>query len=370
MFDCADPDGGNVAITLTPVASNFAQPLLVKSAPGDLDTLYVVNKNGAIDVVQNGAKVSEFLNLAGIIETGSEQGVLGLAFHPDYVNNGRFFVHYSLDVGDPQGVGDSVVGEFARSMNDPLVADPDQVELVLQHGSDEDNHNGGSIEFGFDGFLYIALGDGGAQNDPGCDAQNTGNLLGKIMRIDVNGAPSATGYPAAAGNPDGAKYFHIGFRNPYRMSFDVCTGDLFIGDVGQGSWEEVSWANNGAAAANYGWPWREGAHDHNNDCPGAQPTVVEPISEYDHGYGCSITGGVVHRSAAAPSLRGHYFYGDYCEGEIIALRVDDNGMVIGQPVFTGVGVGQFSLTSFGNDGHGNVYVTDIADGEVLRIDPM
>ncbi len=347
------------------IAAGFSSPLIVKSAPDNPDRLYVANQAGTIEILEGGQVVSTFLDITAISQAGGEEGLLGLAFHPDYANNGRFFVYYTANGGD------MTVGEFHRSDNDPLVADPDQVQLAIQHYTDEGNHNGGSIEFGSDGYLYIAWGDGGAQNDPGCDAMNTSNLLGKISRIDVNATPDGEGFPPPATNPEGgtAKYYHMGLRNPFRMSFDVCTGDLYIGDVGQSQYEEISFLDQNGPPSNFGWPVREGMHDHNNDCPNPPGGYVEPIAEYTHNDGCSVTGGVVHRSSAAPSLRGFYFYGDFCEGEVIALRADTNGNVVTAPIATGASLGPNSISSFGNDGHGNVYVTDLSDGEVYRIDP-
>jgi glucose/arabinose dehydrogenase len=315
-FNCEPASDAPPALTLTELSGSLDSPVSAKSPPGRPDDLFVVEQGGTIRIVNAGGVVdAPFLDISDLIQCCGEEGLLGVAFHPDYATNGRFFVHYSN-----QGNGDSTVMEYHRSDADPDVADPDPVELVLQHDTAESNHNGGDIAFGPDGFLYITLGDGGAQGDPGCDAQNPENLLGKISRVDVD----KSGYPPAAGNPGGAAYYHIGFRNPWRIAFDPCNGDLYIGDVGQNEWEEVSVALASDGPQNFGWPLREGAHDYPNDDCDVEPTnPVEPIAEYPHedtavcGAGSgSITGGFVHRGSAVPALRGWYFYADYCSGNM------------------------------------------------------
>jgi hypothetical protein len=256
--------------------------------------------------------------------------------------------------------------EYQRSAADPNVADTTPVQLVLQIPTEEGNHNGGTIEFGNDGFLYIGFGDGGGANDPDCDSQTLGdNLLGKIVRLDVDAAPDASGYPAAAGNPDGAKYYHLGLRNPWRMAFDPCTGDLYIGDVGQGQREEIDVATAAAGALNFGWPLKEGTLNFGNSCANQPSNLVDPIAEYPHGPPpcSSVTGGTLYRGTAIAGLRGTYFYADYCRGEVFSLRAV-NGAIVTQPQ----GIGQAgSVSSFGNDGNGNVYIVDM-DGTILRVD--
>jgi hypothetical protein len=220
-YSCEAAVGTVGTITLEDVASVGTGAVQLKSAPGDPERLYIVKQDGQILIYEDGTlNPTPFLDVSDLIRggVGGEEGLLGLAFHPDFATNGRFFIHYSAN-----GDGDSTVGEFHATPG-ATTADPDQVQLVLSHFTDEGNHNGGAVEFGNDGYLYISLGDGGAQNDPGCDAQNLGNLLGKIIRVDVDATPDGEGYPAAAGNPDGEKYYHVGFRNPWRMSFDVLPG--------------------------------------------------------------------------------------------------------------------------------------------------
>jgi glucose/arabinose dehydrogenase len=357
-------------LTLTLVSNQLNEVILAISAPDDPDRVYVVQKSGEIMIIENGQLLpTPFLDISNLVNDTSpfgEEGLLGLAFHPDYATNGRFFVHYSK-----AGNGDNVVQEFKRSASDPHVADPTPVAIALEHPTAESNHNGGSVMFGPDGFLYLSMGDGGNQGDPECDAQKTTggevpgepeNLLGKISRLDVDAPISASGYPAAAGNPSGHKAYHVGFRNPWRISFDACTGDLYVGDVGQSSYEEVSVIPSAMGPINGGWPYREGAHDYNTPgtCPAAPPNPVEPILDYTHGGGrCAVMGGYVYRSAMIPALRGTYFYGDYCSGDIYMKQP-------GQPEeMTSMNVA--GLSAFGQDGHGNVYACS-TNGSLFRID--
>lgn len=364
LYDCTAPSGAAGNLKLTQVVGSLQSPVLVKSAPDDPDRLYIVQQTGKVRIFQNGQTLATpFIDVASLIVAGGEQGLLGLAFHPDYATNGRFFLHYSS-----VNQGESTIQEFKRSAADPLVADPSPVQLVVKHPTAQSNHNGGSIEFGQDGYLYIALGDGGNQNDPECDAQNLQNLLGKITRLDVNGVPDANGYPAAPGN--NGKPYHIGFRNPWRMSVDLCTGDLYIGDVGQNQYEEIDVAKtNPPAPKNFGWPYREGLHPHNNsNCPAPDPNAwTDPIAEYDHGLGCSVTGGYVYRSSAIPWLRGTYFYADYCSSRVWMVHYT-NGVADAPVIVNGVSQTVGNISSFGQDGRGNVYVV-VHTGSIHRIDP-
>jgi len=359
LFDCTDAEGAPSGLTLTDVVTGLYFPLLVTVAPDDPDRLYIAQQSGEVLIFDGQLLSTPFLNLNGQVLHSGEQGLLGLVFHPDYAQNGRFFVHYSAPV-----TGASTIMEFQRSEDDPLQADPAPTHLVLSYPTAEPNHNGGALEFGPDGYLYIGLGDGGAQGDPGCDAQNPGNLYGKILRLDVDAAPTAEGYPAAPGNPQGARHYHRGLRNPWRFSFDVCTGDLFIGDVGWTQWEEVDVIADGAGPANMGWPMREAAHDRMHDCPPVADPLTEPLIEYPHADGCSITGGVVYRSEEIPWLRGHYIYGDLCSGSMWSLQAQ-NGALLSGPTLLAPNGG--SVASFGLDGHGNVYVVDLG-GRVARLD--
>jgi glucose/arabinose dehydrogenase len=370
-YDCTPGTNDANDIMLTELDGDFSRPIFVTFAPGDNDTLYVAEQGGVIKVIQDGTMLpTAFLDISGEVRSPDdgigedEEGLLGLAFHPDYASNGRFFVHYSAEDN-----GDSTVFEYARSA-DPLVADDEGVQLVLRHSTQDWNHNGGSIAFGQDGYLYIAIGDGGGGDDTECDAQNPGNLLGKIMRLDVDGTPDGGGYPAAPGNPNDAKYYHIGLRNPWRMSFDACTDDLYIGDVGQdgpNGREEVNFVEPADGPTNFGWPVFEGSGAHGNDCPG-DPANFPPLEEYNWQGGGAVMGGYVHRSAEAAQLKGYYFYADLQDATILMLRVED-GAVVDGPITTTVDMGSRSIVSFGQDGHGNLYVVDL-NGAIFRIDPM
>ena len=254
--------------------------------------------------------------------------------------------------------------EYARSASDPNLADPTPVQLVVQVPTDQGNNNGGALAFGSDGFLYISLGDGGAAHDPGCDAQSAQGLLGKILRLDVGLPPTASGYPAAAGNPTGAKHYHLGLRNPWRISFDPCSSDLYIGDAGQSAWEEVDVAPRTSGALNFGWPMREGMHDHAHDCVAPPSNLAEPIAEFAASNGaCAMIGGHVYRGSAIPALRGMYFDGDYCSGSIYTLRYR-NGTLVTSPTKRSINGGLIS--AFGQDGNGETYVV-AHTGEVHRI---
>jgi glucose/arabinose dehydrogenase len=370
-FDCTDASGNVAGLKLTEISKEVDTPVMAISAPDNPDRLYVVEKHGRIMILENGAlSMTPFLDIVAKVSDNNEEGFLGLAFHKDYATNGRFWVHYSRT-----GDGANVVEEYHRSDANHDIADTTATKLVIRHTTAQGNHNGGAVEYGPDGFLYVSMGDGGAQNDPQCDAQlsmggdaggEPENLLGKISRFDVDAACDAqTGCPAAPGNPGGRKAYHVGFRNPWRMSFDACGAhDLYVGDVGQNEWEEIDQLPVGTPA-NCGWPFREGTHDFSapGTCPAKPAGLVEPIADYQHGSRCSVSGGYVYRSNAIPGLRGAYFYGDYCSGEVFYKAPG------AAPVTTTLNPGANRLGAFGQDGRGNVYVLDLF-GRVLRIDPM
>jgi glucose/arabinose dehydrogenase len=366
MLSCDPAEGNMPGLKLTEIATGLNAPIQVKAAPDDPDRLYIVQQSGQI-LIHEGGQVLDtpFLDVSGELIAFFEEGLLGIAFHPDYAESGRFFVHYS----DAE-THDSTVMEYHRSDTDPLLADPSPAQLVLQHTSAELNHNGGSIEFGGDGYLYVALGDGGTQNDPGCDAKKTDTLLGKVSRLDVDAAATPDGFPAAAGNPDGQKWYHMGLRNPWRFTFDACTHDLFVGDVGQNAWEEVNAVPETSGPVDFGWPVREGAHDHtlyDNSCPQSSGAAVEPIAEYENSSGDAVTGGYVYRGSAIPGLRGTYFFANYNTGEVWTLRYE--GGVATEKVEVPSLAPGMSISSFGQDGAGEVYIVD-HNGSVFRIDAM
>jgi glucose/arabinose dehydrogenase len=332
-----------------PVISGLERP--VDLQPDGSGRLFILEKVGRIRIFQNGQLLEQpFLDIDDRVGSfGNEQGLLGLAFHPQYAQNGRFFVNYT-DTN-----GDDVIARFQVS-SDPNAADPNSEVRLLTVPDPFPNHNGGVLAFGPDGYLYAGLGDGGAAGDPFGNAQKTDVLLGKILRLDVD---SAEPYAVPSDNPFGNEVWAYGLRNPWRMSFDRATGDLYIGDVGQGAWEEVDFLAAGTGAGtNFGWDHREGAHDYEGGGPAG---MVDPIAEYSHPEGgCSVTGGYVYRGAMT-EWTGIYLYGDYCTGLIWGL-IQVNGGWQEQQLFDV----NFTITSFGQDETGEVYA--ISDnGNIYRL---
>jgi len=314
--------------------------------------LFVVEKVGRIRIIENDQLLeAPFLDISDRVgSSGNEQGLLGLAFHPQYQQNGRFFVNYT------DTSGDTVLARFQVS-SDPNVADPNSEVKLLGVQQPFPNHNGGVLAFGPDGYLYAGLGDGGSAGDPFGNAQNTGVLLGKILRLDVN---SADPYANPSDNPFGNEIWAYGLRNPWRFSFDKGTGDLYIGDVGQGDWEEIDFLPAGSSpGANFGWSFREGAHDYKG---GGPQGMVEPVAEYSHSEGgCSVTGGYVYRGSM-PEWNGIYLYADYCSGLIWGLIRSDTGWQH-QVLFD---ASLSNITSFGQDDAGELYIVR-DNGGVFRL---
>ncbi len=343
-------------LRLVEVAAGFDAPVLVHAPPGD-DRLFVLEQPGRIELLRGSDRLGTFLSISGIVAFGGERGLLGLAFHPGYPTDPRFYVHYSA----ADGAG--ILAEYPVSA-DPDRADPDSGRTLLRIPQPASNHNGGMIAFGPDGLLYMGLGDGGAADDRFRNGQNTDTLLGSIIRIDVDGGDP---YAIPPDNPfaDGggaAEIWAYGLRNPWRFAFD---GDfLFIGDVGQNRWEEIDVIDHRRAGANFGWPILEGFH-----CFGAaecdRTGLVDPVLEYPHeGGACSVTGGYVYRGTAIPELNGAYFYGDYCSGEISSFRIDGEG-IFELRYWDELNVPW--LTSFGIDGSREIYAVS-ATGSVFRIE--
>jgi glucose/arabinose dehydrogenase len=344
-------------INLIPVVSGLTEPLYVTQPNDGTNRLFIVERRGTIRVAVNGVlQATPFLDIQNIVENGaSEQGLLGLAFHPNYASNGQFFVYYTAN-------------DWANTLARYTVSsDPNRANTagtVLLSSSDSfNNHNGGMLAFGPDGNLYIAMGDGGSSGDPNNNAQNRNSLLGKILRINVN---SGSPYAIPSGNPFVGQanirpeIWALGLRNPWRFSFDRANGDLWIGDVGQGNWEEIDRRLAGAAGgANFQWSCLEGTHAYRTDRSCTQGIPTGPIYEYDHSQGdCSITGGYVYRGASMPSLVGQYVFGDYCTGRIWALSGTTRTQVVDTPYF---------VASFGEDRNGELYVVDITGGTIYRM---
>ncbi len=343
----ADP----AAYTWNLVADSFKRPLLVTNAGDSSGRLFVVEQEGKIWVIESGNTVANaFLDISAKVGSqGNEQGLLGLAFDPDYENSGNFYVNYT-DLN-----GDTVIARFHIS-GDPNRADASSEETLLQVDQPYPNHNGGNLVFGPDGYLYAGLGDGGSGGDPHGNGQSLDTLLGKILRIDVKSGspysiPSDNPFASGGGLPEIWAY---GLRNPWRFSFDSATGDLYIADVGQDAWEEVDFLQNGTAGgSNFGWNLFEGNHPYQGTPPDGA-TFVTPVAEYPHGGRCSITGGYVYRGAALPAWQGVYFYGDYCSGEIFGLLQHPDGSWESQLLYNL----DINITSFGLDESGELYVVD------------
>lgn len=346
-------------LVLEPVADGFVRPVAVTGAGDGSGRLFVVEQAGRIQIIGGGT----FLDITSrVVDTENEEGLLGLVFHPDFSTNGSFFVNYTYDV--PGSTSDSTrISRFQVSAGDPDLADAGSEVIILEIDQPDDNHNGGDLHFGPEGYLYIATGDGGGSGDPGDRARKLDNLLGKILRIDVDGG---TPYAVPADNPfvdDGGARGEIwayGLRNPWRFSFDRANGDLYIGDVGQGSREEVDFQPaSSAGGEHYGWRCMEGDLVYNQaSCTGE--TMTLPILVYDHGLGCSITGGYLYRGNIG-GLHGRYVFADYCSGRIWIASASTGGWSSEEWSSTG-----FGLSSFGEDDDGELYVCDRDDGEVSR----
>ncbi len=369
------PSAGVAAtpITAVRIASGLEFPTWIGSAPGDATRLFVLEKMGRVRIIGPTLVGTPFLDIAAKVTDGGERGLLGLAFHPNYESNGYFYVNYTrFDFA-------TVVERYQVSSN-PEVADPASATLIFGPVAQPfSNHNGGCIAFGSDGFLYVALGDGGSGGDPFCFAQDGSVLLGKLARIDVDQGGAAPPSNPFVGDPAFLDpIWSYGLRNPWRFSFDRANGDLYIGDVGQGSREEIDWLPGGnPGGANFGWNVMEGDACFGSTCGGVppcdSPLFVDPVLDYTHSEGCSVTGGYVYRGCAIPDLDGVYFYGDYCNGRVWSFRIQ-NGTVVQHQERTAEidpagpdSIG--SISTFGEDACGELYIADFLDGEIFRIVP-
>jgi glucose/arabinose dehydrogenase len=358
-------------LQLVPVVSSLSTPVVITNAGDGSNRLFIVEKVGRIRIVKDGTLLATpFLDIDPIVNSGgNEQGLLGLAFHPDYTGTGYFYVNY-IDSS-----GDTVISRFAVSPGNPDIADPNSEFEILSVDQPFSNHNGGQIEFGPDGYLYIALGDGGSGGDPGNRAQNLAVLLGKMLRIDIDNADPPLNYRIPADNPfvsdAGAadEIWAYGLRNPWRFSFDRLTGDIFIGDVGQEDWEEIDFQPaSSPGGENWGWRCYEGTHEYNTSGCGPIGDYEMPILEYSSGSttsNCSVTGGYRYRGVAAPGLRGAYLYGDYCSGDVWAGVYDEVGGTW-SAVDLDFSTTPFSLRTFGEDEQGNVYLASLSTVYVIE----
>jgi glucose/arabinose dehydrogenase len=330
---------------------SFDQPLYVAQADGDPDHLYVVEQCGRIARIPlDGGTQETFLDISDLVTCEGEQGLLSVAFAPDYADSGRLYVNYTdLD-------GDSRTVEYRRSADDPAAADPDSARELVHIEDFAPNHNGGLLLFGPDGELYLGMGDGGGAGDPERTAQDPNSPLGKLLRIDVNN-PGAEPEVAA-----------LGLRNPWRFSFDRQTDDLYIGDVGQDTFEEIDGLPAGGLDAksppNFGWSAFEGTAPFNGDQHA--PDAIAPLLVYGREGGCSVTGGYVVRDPELTSLYGRYLYGDFCQGQLRSFVADPTREAVDDE---DLGVDVPSLSSFGEDADGHIYATSL-EGPVYRLVPQ
>jgi glucose/arabinose dehydrogenase len=422
VSQCEGPSAARQPLKLTPVVTGLVEPLYVAAPPGDDSRLFVVQRPGVIRVVQDGQLLdAPFLDLTDrVITTAAEDGLVGFAFHPDYAQNGRFFVHYStVEVGAPAipavsaasdaggdggpgtdaggvhvtdagfiladaglleadaGVhisrGASIISEF-RVSSDPNRATRESERRVLVVNQLSTNHNGGMLTFNpFDGLLYLGFGDGDGIGDVNRQALNLTALPGKVLRIDVDGSTDGRPYGIPPGNVTGAnvrpEIWSYGLRNPWRFSFDPCNGDLYLADVGQYAMEEINYEPGNRTGHNYGWNILEGTRCYNEavgcDGTGTQP----PVLTYPHEQGCAVIGGYVYRGQNIPSLTGNYIYADYCTGNFSTFRMQAGAVTEQQDITEDLNpTGLTKFCSFGLDNAGEIYAVSV-EGGVYRIDP-
>lgn len=352
------------------VVSGFDNPIYISHAGDGSGRLFVLEQTGYIFILDQDLQVlpDPFLDVSGLLTSDvfqggySERGLLGIAFHPDFENNGIFFIHYI------RYDNKAIVERHTVSADDPNLADPASAAVILSVDDPFPNHNGGQLAFGPDGYLYIGIGDGGDLGDPLGNGQNTKTLLGKILRVDVNNTDTYT-VPETnpfVGNDDYApEIWALGFRNPWRFSFDRATGDLYIGDVGESTWEEINFQPaDSPGGQNYGWNAYEGNHPFNEDTP-VPDEMTLPIAEYSHNEGCSVTAGYVYRGEMMPELQGVFFFGDYCTGGVWATQPLTEGIWL----TANYGYLGHQITSFGEDEAGELYLADYKGG-IYQLQPI
>ena len=359
-----DPTG--VKLVVRVVVDGLESPVDVTSAEDGSGRLFVVEQAGRIRLVTEGRLVQRpFLDIVGRISSGGERGLLGLAFHPDFPADPRLFVDYT------DRDGNTVVSSFVLKPGDPAAADPGSEVVLLRVAQPYANHNGGALAFGTDALLYIATGDGGSGGDPHGNGQRLDTLLGKILRIGVDvAADQDPPYSIPSDNPyaDGAngarpEIWLTGLRNPWRMRVDKPTGNLWIGDVGQGRWEEIDVAQPGDGGANYGWNRMEGFHCFMPADGCDENGLALPVAEYGHDFGCAVIGGVVVRDPRQPVLNGGYVFGDTCSGNLWVMDPAGDGRR--DPVLAAQTERAISAIGQGEDG--TVYATDLGRGELLEV---
>lgn len=355
-------------IELQEVGSGFLRPVDITNM-GD-DRLFITQQAGLIRILfpETGTVLpAPFLDITDRVNSsGNERGLLGLAFHPDYLNNGYFYVNYTGAGGHTR------VSRFSLNAGNPNQADPDSELILMTVNQPFSNHNAGALEFGPDGYLYVTMGDGGSGGDPGNRSQNPLNLLGKMLRIDVDNPDMGMNYGIPASNPfvgtpdTLSEIWALGLRNPWRISFDRQTGDLWIGDVGQNAWEEINFQPaSSTGGENYGWRCYEGYAPFNTSGCGDADSYTKPVTVYQTGsQGCSVTGGFVYRGCAFPDMYGYYIYADYCSGRFWALYPDGVG---GFENFFLADLANNQFASFGEDAQGELYVAALGLGRIYRV---
>ena len=357
-------DPQKVSLRLEEVATGFEAPLLVTNAGDGSNRIFVVEQGGTVRVVEGSAASADpFLDISELTEASGEQGLLGLAFHPDYETNGRLFVNYT------DNEGDTIVAEYAVDPNDPNHVDASSAETLLRIDQPFPNHNGGHLVFGPDGFLHIGTGDGGSAGDPNDNGQRLDTHLGKLLRIDVDSRTGGLPYGIPTDNPfkdlqeARPEIWAYGLRNPWRFSFDRHTQTLWVADVGQSSIEEVNRVPAAAAGLNYGWDDMEGSACYEPPSGCQTDERIVPLTEYTHSEGGSITGGFVYRGPER-SLVGGFFFGDFLSGTIWAVRADGPARQAPTKVLDT----ELSISSFGLDESGELYVTDLTGGSIYRLE--
>ncbi len=382
VYGLSGPSAAQAQLRTVAYATGLTSPIAFEQDPSDPANQYVAEQRGVIRLIRNGVvQATPFLDISSLVVCCGERGLLGLAFPPNYGASGRFYVNYTR-----AGDGRVVVARYRRSVN-PLVAESQGVSLVWSTGENTirhpfSNHNAGCMQFGPDGYLYIAQGDGGSGGDPENNAQNTSELLGKILRIDVDVPDGhAEGFVVPAGNAGlpRPEIWSLGWRNPWRFSFDPParggTGAMLVADVGQDAWEEIDYEPAGRAGRNYGWRVREGAHTYTGST--TQP-LVDPIYDYDHGAGRSITGGHVYRGASLPAMRGRYFFADYATRRVWSLALHVNGStgeasassaadLIDHTTDLGGTTVLGGISAFGVDAAGELYIVSHSTGAILKV---
>lgn len=352
-----------LSLTLTPVVSGLTTPVDVQNAHDGSGRLFVVEQQGVIRVVSNASRLpTPFLDITSLVDFGGEKGLLGLAFHPNYSQNRRFFVNYDRVV---TGQMQTVIAEFQTSATNPNQADPTSERILFTVDQPFPNHKGGQLAFGPDGFLYIGLGDGGSAGDPLGNGQDLQTLLGKMLRIDVDHTSPGLQYGIPPDNPfvngtDRGEIWAYGLRNPWRFSFDPANGRLFVGDVGQDRFEEIDILQK---SGNFGWNIMEGMHCFNPMTGCNMNGLILPIAEYDHSQGEAVIGGYLYRGSAISQLVGTYLFSDFGSGTVWGLTENPPGTwTRAQLLSTGK-----NISSFGRDEAGELYLLDYS-GALLRID--